>query len=101
MYKGHIAELQMVRNILDEGYLDENVYECEVLADDIQEGSIILQVKSEQLPIFSLDGLYECKVIEDGTMLICNGMIIERFESKAGKVLAFQMKNGFYKKVLN
>lgn len=100
MYKGNKAEIKMIRNILDEGYEDNTIYECEVLADDLEEGKICLRV-DEELPEFLLDGLYECIITEDETMSICNGMIIERYENKVGRVLVFQTKNGFYKKLLN
>lgn len=101
MYEGNIAHICMTRNILEQGYFDKNSYECKVITYKPEEEQIYLLTEKEELPVFSLDGLYECQLGEGEETVVCNGMITERYTSRQGKVLIFRIKNGFYKKVLN
>lgn len=101
MYEGNKAELKMMRMILDEGCFDNKEHECEIVTYKPEEEQIYFLTESEDVPAFSLDGLYECEIKTQDSIIECNGMITERYWNKLGKVLVFRIKNGFYKKVLN
>lgn len=101
MYEGSPADIQMERIILDEGFYDETVYQCEVITYNPEEERIYLLSKHTELPVFSLDGIYGCTIAEQGGIVQCKGIIVERYWNKLGRVMVFKVKNGFYKKVLN
>ena len=100
MYEGCAASLRMLRMILENGSFDEMTHECHVLTYNPQEECIYLLAEKTDLPVFSLDGIYECTFRTKEEMK-CKGMIRERYWNKQGKVIKFQIQNGFYKKVLN
>lgn len=101
MYEGCAATMKMVQMTLQEGYFDEKIHPCKVIVYQPEEESIYLLSEEMELPGFSLDGIYECRMeTPDGT-LSCLGNIRERYWSQSGKVLGFQIKNGFYKNLVN
>ncbi len=66
-----------------------------------EEECIYLVAEDTEVTEFSLDGNYECRIhtAEDDT--VCMGSIMERYWNKAGKGLKFQIRNGFYKNLVN
>ncbi|MBM6971921.1 hypothetical protein H6A17_12855 [Mordavella massiliensis] len=100
MYEKCKARLKMVRVILKDGYLDEASYSCQVIRYQKEEESIYLLTETD-LPAFSLDGIYECRIdTPDGTVA-CTGMILERYWNELGNVIKFRIQNGFYKNLVN
>ena len=97
MKYGDRAELYMKKSILIEGIKDTKKVDCCVLKYDPKEESIYLLLDSELLENVSLDGLYECKLYTKNEMITCIGTVKERFQNEHGKILKFQIKNGFYK----
>ena len=49
----------------------------------------------------SLDAVYECSIQNENEIFTCQGFIKERYISKLGKVIVFQIQNGFYKNPVN
>lgn len=101
MFEGCPVEIRMTRMILEEGFLDDTVCQCEVVRYDEELERIYLLLHSADLPAISLDGTYECKITDNGEIMTCTGRIIERFMDKHGKEMVFQIENGFYKNNLN
>ncbi len=100
MYEKCPASLKMKRVILQNGYFDESVYHCEIITYNPEEESIYLLTGKYELPLFSLDGVYEC-VLEAEEELRCEGVIRERYLNKLGNVVVFYVRNGFYKNLVN
>ena len=101
MYEGRPVDIQMESMILDEGFFDETVYQCEIITYNPEEERIYLLSRKTELPVFSLDGIYKCTISGEEGLEQCKGVITERYWNKLGRVMVFQIKNGFYKKVLN
>ena len=101
MYRECSANLAMKRVILGEGYYDEGKYECTVIRDIPEKESIYLLTGETDLPVFSLDALYECSIYTGEESISCQGYIRERYMSKIGRVVLFQIENGFYKNPVN
>ena len=101
MYENFHATLKIHRMILKDSFFDRCHYSCKVITYRPEEEFIYLLSEGTELTAFSLDGLYECRIEDENCMNICKGMIRERYWNKQGKVIKFQIQNGFYKKVLN
>lgn len=100
MYEGCAASLRMLRMILENGSFDEMTHECHVLTYNPQEKCIYLLAEKTDLPVFSLDGIYEC-TIRTKEEIKCKGMIRERYYNKLGKVIVMRVRKGFYKNTVN
>lgn len=100
MYEKCPASLRMTRMILQNGYLDNNVYNCEVITYNPKEESIYILTGKHALPLFSLDGVYEC-ILEAEEEVKCEGVIKERYSNKLGNIVVFYVRNGFYKNLVN
>ncbi|MGN1267051.1 MAG: hypothetical protein ACI4UH_03845 [Dorea sp.] len=101
MYQECPAKLKMKRQVLNEGFFDDASYHCKIITYNPEEENIYLLIGKTELPLFSLDAEYECLISVGEEILKCNGMIIERYVSKLGKVVVFHLKNGFYKNLVN
>ena len=101
MFEGCPVEIRMIRMILEEGLLDDTPCQCEIVRYDEEQERIYLLLLSADLPAISLDGTYECKIIDKREVITCTGRIIERYLDKNGKEMVFQIENGFYKNNLN
>lgn len=101
MFEECPAVLRMTRAILKDGIFDETAHSCKVIRYNSEEENIYLLAGKTDLPLFSLDGIYECTVTSKGMPVICTGTIRERYWSKTGKVIVFRVENGFYKNNLN
>lgn len=101
MYQDCPAKLKMRRQVLCDGFFDEASYACKIITYNPEEENIYLLVGKTELPLFSLDAEYECSISSNDEIIKCNGMIIERYMSKLGKVIVFHVKNGFYKNLVN
>lgn len=101
MYKECSAKVRMYCMILKEGRFDEKIHHCRVISYKPEEECIYLIAEDTELTEFSLDGNYECRIkVPDGEDT-CMGVIKERYWNKAGRILKFQIKNGFYKNLVN
>lgn len=101
MYERCPASLKMTRLILQDGYYDENTYDCQVITYNSEKESIYLLAGENELPVFSLDGLYECVMVTEQEEVKCIGVIKERYKNKMGGVIEFYIQNGFYKNLVN
>lgn len=100
-FQGTTVKLKMIRVILDgEEYLD-TTHTCKVITYKKEEGCIYLLTGKTEVTEFSLDGIYECILLEGEEEVRCTGMIRERYWNKLGKVLVFQIEKGFYKNPVN
>ncbi len=97
MKYGDKAELCMRKTILMDGTKDIKRILCSVLKYESKEECIYLVLENDVLQNISLDGIYECKLNTKSEVVSCVGMVKERFYNEHGKVLKFQIKNGFYK----
>lgn len=100
MYENCPVMLNMVRSILREGYFDEDEHQAKVLRYDEAEELLYLSVESYDLPEYSLDAIYECR-IESEEEVSCLGMIKERYRSGDDHIIKYKIQNGFYKKLVN
>ena len=101
MYRECPANLSMIRVILGDSCFDDSVYTCKIIRYIPEKECIYLLTGKTELPAFSLDALYECKIQNEDEILGCQGYIKERYISKLGKVIVFQIQNGFYKNPVN
>ena len=101
MYEGRPVDMQMERMILEEGFFDQTIYQCEIITYKPEEERIYLLSKRTELPVFSLDGIYRCTIAAEEGLVECSGSITERYWNKLGRVMVFRLRNGFYKKVVN
>lgn len=101
MYEGCRADIRMNRMILKEGRFDEKIHHCNIITYKPEEESIYLVAEDTEVTEFSLDGNYECRIHTEEGGTVCIGSIIERYWNKAGRVLKFRIKNGFYKNLVN
>ena len=91
------AKLHMKRSILMGGEIDLKTYSCSVLWYDSKDENIYLLLENDVLQNISLDCVYECELEAEQGILTCTGTVKERFYNEHGKVLKFQIQNGFYK----
>lgn len=101
MYEKCSASLRMKRMILQNGHFNENTYKCQVITYNSEEESIYLLTGDTGLPLFSLDGLYECVLETDTEEIMCEGVIKERYFNKLGRIIVLYVRNGFYKNPVN
>jgi len=100
MYENCPVVLNMVRSILRDGYFDEDEREAKVIRYDEEEGMLYLSVESYDLPEYSLDAIYECRLKAEEEVA-CLGMIKERYQNGDGYIIKYKIQNGFYKKLVN
>ena len=94
---GDKATLIMKKALRENGAMDEKVYLCRVLRYETKQECIYLVLENDLLPAVSLDAIYECQIKEMKSALVCTGRIKERFYNEFGKILQFEIENGFYK----
>lgn len=101
MYEECSADIRMTRMILKEGFFDKATYHCSIITYNPEEECIYLLSDETQLPVFSLDGIYECRIDTPKGVIGCSGTIRERYWNKVGRIIKFQIQNGFYKNLVN
>ena len=101
MYEECSADIRMTRMILKEGFFDKATYHCSIITYNPEEECIYLLSDETQLPVFSLDGIYECRIDTPKGVIGCSGTIRERYWNKVGIIVKFQIRNGFYKNLVN
>ena len=97
MKYGDYAELTMKKAMLAGETIDKNVISCRVLRYDGKQECIYLVLEDAQLTDVSLDSVYECQIQTSEDGMACTGIVRERYYNAFGKILEFQIKNGFYK----
>ena len=97
MKRGTDAKIKMKKNLCKDVAMDQKVYFCKVLSYDAKQECIYLVLENDELTALSLDGIYECRIHEAERDVFCTGRIRERYHSEAGKILKFEIENGFYK----
>ena len=101
MYEGCRADIRMSRMVLKEGRFDAKVHHCSIITYRPEEECIYLIAEDTDITEVSLDGNYECRISQSEGETACIGAIRERYWNKSGRVLKFQIKNGFYKNLVN
>ena len=101
MRKGDLAKLS-VKKYLRKAY-DKDYGSCEVTLwkYDEKEECIYFILGNEELIQVSLDIIYECEIFSKSEILSCTGRVKERYYGEQGKILKFEIENGFYKISLN
>lgn len=97
MYQNDKAELEMKRVLSAGGMLNHKVIECEVIRYDEREECIYLLLENEEVTSVSLDAVYECRIEHGEETVLSQGRIIERYWHENGKIIIYQIENGFYK----
>lgn len=97
MRRGDGVELKMEKVLRAGDTKDKAVYTCTVLGYDTEGESISLLLETGKLTDISLDAIYSCKIQSEEEQISCTGRICNRYCGKAGKILEFQIKSGFYK----
>ena len=101
MYEECRADIRMNCMVLKEGRFDEKVHHCRIITYIPEEECIYLVAEDTDITEFSLDGNYECRIDTQEGEMACIGAIRERYWNKSGRVLKFQIKNGFCKNLVN
>lgn len=96
MYDGDRAIITMIQNFKEDEEKDTTIYDCTVIEYQKEKEQIHLLMNEGQLKEISLDAIYECRVQTLKGEDVCNGVVNERYISRAGKVLELQIQNGFY-----
>ncbi len=96
MEKGIKIRLKMKKALSGEELQDVKVYTGEVLRYDKKQECIYLVLEEGALAELSLDSIYQCDLLDEQPKF-CSGRIRERYYDAAGKVLKFEIENGFYK----
>lgn len=97
MKRGDSVELKMEKVLRAGDTKDKAVYACTVVRYDTERESICLLLETGKLTDLSLDAIYSCKIQSEEEQISCTGRICDRYHGKAGKILEFQIKSGFYK----
>jgi len=97
MKKGDGATLYTKKTLRAGDSVDDRVHSCVVMHYDEKEECIYFQLESGKLTDVSLDVIYECKIETDQEQLECTGRIKERYRGATGKIMKFEIENGFYK----
>ena len=95
MFEGMRPGLELKKVILDEEKRARVYYNCRILAYDGEKECLYLVMEVGTLREILLDAVYECTIFEKEPV-ICEGVVMERYFSKEGRTLKFQIKNGFY-----
>ncbi len=97
MFEGCPADVKMKEMYLECGFFDQASYPAMVDYYDEEAERLYLFVENE-LPIFSLDALYECKIADGAEgILICTGAVRERYLARGKKNIVIHLKKGFDK----
>lgn len=97
MKRGDSVELKMEKVLRVGDIKDKATYACKVLEYDTGRESLCLLLETGKLRELSLDAIYFCKIQSEEEQISCTGRICDRYHGKAGKILEFQIKSGFYK----
>ncbi len=99
MIEGSSGKLRMIK-ILKKGMVfDKAEYICRVELYDSQEEKMLITTDKHNLGKVSLDARYECEIDTEDQVLLCEGVIKERYEDQQGSMLEFHVQNGFYEKL--
>ncbi len=66
-----------------------------VLHYNTKEECIYFLLENEELTNVSLDIIYQCEITSSKERLSCTGRVKERYYHESGKVLKFEIENGF------
>lgn len=97
MRRGERAELRAKKVLISGCIPDGLMHTCRVLYLNEKEECIYLLVEESELEELSLDNVYECKIKSKDSIIKCSGRIRERYIGTEGKIIKFQIENGFYK----
>ena len=98
MINSRSLHLKMKKNLLTDDTVNTNTYLCEILSYSVQEERMVLQLLEGDLKDISLDAIYTAEFDSSKGMVLCEGVIKERYECEEGYLLVLHIENGFYKK---
>lgn len=94
------VELEMKKVLSKKGIWNPKLIQCELLMYNQWEERFYLLLKNEELTDVSLDAIYECSIAHGDGHILSMGRIKERYLDEHGKMLVFQIENGFYKNTI-
>lgn len=98
MIVGSNVSLEMIK-VLNKGMvIDKSTYTLKVISYDSQEEKFLLEMDEVQLTKLSLDAKYRCTIFLESKVLLCEGIIIERYQCEEGNRILFLAEHGFYEK---
>lgn len=97
MKRGDYSELVMEKVLCIGDILQKNVHACRLLKYEEKEECIYFCLDGELLSSLNLDAIYRCRIYCEQEVIECTGRIKERYSNELGKIIKFQVKNGFYK----
>lgn len=97
MTKGASAWLNAEKMLRTGEKKEEKVHLCDVLQYDEVKECMYLRLRSSELTEISPDIVYSCKIEDGESRIACTGRVRERYNGQYGKMLKFQIENGFYK----
>ena len=97
MKRGTDAKIKMKKNLCKDVAMDQKVYFCKVLSYDAKQECIYLVLENDEVTALSLDAVYECSIMEPEQGICCTGRVKDRYHNAFGKILKFEIENGFYK----
>ena len=97
MRQGNHAKLT-VKKYLQKGY-EKEYGSCEAIVwkYNAKEECIYFILENEELINVSLDIIYGCEICSGEEKISCTGRVKERYYNEQGKILRFEIENGFYK----
>ena len=101
MRQGDTASLFVKKYLRKEYEKEYGTCSVSVLRYDEKEASIYFILENEELTNVSLDIIYGCEIYSKEEKMSCTGRVKERYYSEQGKILKFEIENGFYKINLN
>lgn len=101
MKQGDQAQLTIKKYLKKEYIKEYGPCSGTVLRYDAKNECIYFLLKNEELTNVSLDIIYRCEIHSADEILSCTGRVKERYYHEKGKILKFEIENGFYKINLN
>ncbi len=98
MYDGDKAAIVMEKCLKEGMELDTTLYKCTVIEYQKETEQIHLLMETGQMTGISLDAIYECRMETLTGEVQCVGKIVDRYGNHAGKIIVFQVLNGFYER---
>ena len=101
VFDGCPVELWMEQVLLEDEEIEERIHYCQVIEYDEMNEQLKMMLRGEEVPVISLDAIYGCKIMDGERFAKCHGRVLERYLSKQGNMLVFQVEDGFYKNTVN
>lgn len=97
VFEGCPVELWMEQILLEDEEIEERTHYCKVMEYDEMKEQLTMMLRGEEVSVISLDVIYGCKIMDGERYAKCQGRVLERYLSKQGNMIVFQVEDGFYK----